>query len=137
MGKRMWRAQGERPVNAGDVFGDFQVGNALVVTYKLDEAPRARVSVYFGVVGTPDKCGVGLDPKGRYAPISKMSLELLDGTSDANVVDEVETDGHAFLLDYEQHKPAHMDAVRAAQEWQSSVWTINELFNGKEVHDGT
>lgn len=132
MNKPSWRPQGRFPVKAGDVFGDFQVGKSYVVTYRHTDKRNARISVYFGVVGTPDEKGVYLDPKGRYAPTSKISFEILDDAGE-DVIHEMELDNEIFPFDYAMFNAAHMDVIRTSQEWQRMVWTENDMFDGEEL----
>lgn len=133
MGNRLWRLDGD-VFDAGDVFGDIQVGRALAVRYVLDDAPRARVEITFGVVGQLEDRGVHFRRDTRYAPTSKLELQLLD-TAGGDVVESRESEGPGFLFDY----VSVAEAFRAVHETieadygPDSTFTITEMFDGKEL----
>lgn len=138
MHDRKWRPVGE-PVNAGDVFGDNQVGMAFVVTYLLDaEDPKphtphasgTRVSAYFGVERVPQP-----DHSNRYSPVSRITLEILD--EDGDMVDGVDFDnGDVFPFDYVTLTQARQDVHKVMQQWQRTTWAMNDFFDGKELPRG-
>lgn len=145
MTDRKWRPTSAGVQNAGDYFGDFQVGDAYVVTYHLDGAfreymgekvPMVRVSVYFGVVGTPDEQGVAVKVRGaRYAPTSVVSLERLDVYGE--VIEEVtEDNASVFPFDYTTYQVADIDRAAVAHRWQSKVWGVADFWDGRVMSDG-
>lgn len=133
MGNRLWRRDGGVH-DAGDVFGDVQVGRAFAVRYVLDGAPRARIEITFGVVGQLDDKDVYFRSDTRYAPTSRLELQLLD-TAGEDVVESHESDGHAWLHDYatvaEAFRTVH--ETIAADYGPESTFTITEMFDGKEL----
>lgn len=133
MGNRLWRRDGDVH-DAGDVFGDVQVGRAFAVRYVLDDAPRVRIEITFGVVGQLDDKGVSLRADTRYGPHSTLSLQLLDKEG-GDVVESHETVGHAWLHDYATEAEAFrtVHETIAADYGPESTYTITEMFDGKEL----
>lgn len=144
MSDRKWRPVGAYPQQAGNHFGDFQVGEAYVVTYHLDGAeqehqgemvPTVRVSAYFGVVRVPQsgEGWPGGQAPARYSPASNISLERLDHTGEDVIDEEAYDNGEVFALDYSEPGIAMMDAEGVANEWQAVEWDVSDFWNGKEL----
>lgn len=133
MGNRLWRRDGD-VFDAGDVFGDIQVGRAFAVRYVLDGAPRSRVEITFGVVGQLEDRGVYLRRGTPYSPTSKLELQLLD-TAGGDVVESRESEGPGFLFDYgtvaEAFRSVH--ETIAADYGPDSTFAIMEMFDGEEL----
>lgn len=132
MSERKWRPQYDKPQRAGDVFGDFQVGEAFVVTYHLDNAPNVRVSAYFGIEQVPQS---GTE-RYRYSPVSTISLEKLEGP-DNDVVDSVDVPNHErFPFDWPTFSPAHRDMRDEMWRWQKTKWDTNDFWDGEDFPRG-
>lgn len=120
--------------DAGDHFGDEQVGRAYGLTYHLDHNPHARVTVYFGVVAQLNNDGVGFRPDTRYGPTSEVVMERLNYQGD--VVDEVhESNDDSFPFDYQLSTDAHEDVQVVVQRWEGTVWDLNDFWDGVDLHD--
>lgn len=143
MSELKWRPVGTKPVIAGDVFGDFQVGDAYVVTYHLDECyreyrgemiPTVRVSAYFGVENLPESATKQTVREGaRYSPVSHVVFERLDHTGEDVIDEEAYDNGEVFPLDYSEPGIAMMDAEGVANEWQAVEWDVSDFWDGKDM----
>lgn len=138
--KRKWRPVGARPGIAGDHFGDFQVGEAIVVTYHLDgcsrvfrgeKIPTVRVSAYFGVVRQQNAGGTQPAEPARYSPVSEVNFERLG--YDGEVIEEVShTNGELFPYDYDDLERAESDVLSVVVDWQFTTWSMADFWNGSE-----
>lgn len=131
MNDRKWRPQYDKPHKAGDVFGDNQVGESFVVTYRLDEVPNVRVSAYFGVEQKAHTNG-----EYRYSPVSVISLEVLEGP-DEDVVNSVDiANPERFPFDWPTLAAAKDDISQEMWRWQETEWDVNDFWDGGDLPRG-
>ncbi len=115
----LWKPQG-LPEEAGDVFGDNEVIDAVSVTYKKENTPNARVTVWFGVVKETS----------GYKPVADVSYEILEGPDD-DVVQEIREDAEAFYDEtYSALEDAEAERDQVAERYARTTWTEKDFFDG-------